>query len=346
MKKFIAIAATTLTMCTMFTPASTDNKNDDISSSNSIIQLITSDAAGYSTGTYKVNTSSGINVRSGAGTNNSKVGAATNGTKFNITKVNGDWGYTKSIKCTNGTKSGWVCLTYTKLISADTSVSKYKTGTYKVNTSSGINVRSGAGTNNSKVGAAKNGTTFNVTKINGEWGYTKSIKCTNGTKSGWVCLTYAKSVTTSVSTQSSTTSSNTASFQKSYNYAKSYWNKRNNKYNYYDGNNCANFVSQCLVAGGVPTNSTWKNGTYAFVNCTGLKNYFVNNYSVTYKKKPSASDIKPGDIIYTDGGGHVMFVMKVSGSTIYASANTYNRDCLALKSSSICGVLKTSKLLK
>ncbi len=218
----------------------------------------------------------------------------------------------------------------------------YSTGTYKVNTRSGVNVRSGAGTGYSIRGASCNGTQFTVTKVSGNWGYTTSIKCTNGTKSGWVCLTYAKKVS---SMPSAPTVSST-SFQKAYNYAKKYWNKRNTSYNYYSGNNCANFVSQCLVAGGVPTSSAWRNGTSAFVGCTSLKNYFVKTYKVAYKSYPSASNIKPGDVIYTNGGGHVMFVMKVSGSTIYASGNTNNRDCLALRTSSICGRLQTSKLLK
>ncbi|MDE5946510.1 MAG: SH3 domain-containing protein [Oscillospiraceae bacterium] len=226
MKKFIAIAVTAFTMCTMVTAPATANKDGNISSSNAVIQSISSYAAGYSTGTYQVNTSSGVNVRNGAGANCSKLGAATNGTQFKITKVSGDWGY-GTIKCTNGNKTGWVCLTYTKLVSADTSASKYKTGTYKVNTSEGVNIRYGAGTGYSKVGAATNGTQFNVTKVSGDWGYTNSIKCTNGTKSGWVCLTYAKSVTTSVPAQSTSTPVTTSSFQKAYNYAKTYWNKLN-----------------------------------------------------------------------------------------------------------------------
>ncbi|MDE5945784.1 MAG: SH3 domain-containing protein [Oscillospiraceae bacterium] len=210
MKKFIAIAATALTMCTMVTAPAIVNKDSNISSSNAIIQSISSYAAGYSTGTYQVNTSSGVNVRSGAGSGYSKLGAATNGTQFKVTKVSGDWGY-GTIKCTNGNKTGWVCLTYTKLISADTSASKYKTGTFKVNTSEGVNVRSGAGTGYSKVGAATNGTQFNVTKVSGDWGYTNSIKCTNGTKSGWVCLTYAKSVSPDNNNSSSNTNNNSSS---------------------------------------------------------------------------------------------------------------------------------------
>ncbi len=127
-------------------------------------------------------------------------------------------------------------------------------------------------------------------------------------------------------------------------YAGKYWNKRNTAYNYYSGNNCANFVSQCLVAAGLPTDNTWKNGSYAFVNVDGLKSYFRSQYGVTYKSWPSASDIKVGDVIYTNNGGHVMFVVKKSGGKIYASGNTNNRNALQVSTSCISGVLKTSAL--
>ncbi len=73
---------------------------------------ITASAASYSTGNYAISASNGSNVRTGAGTSYSKVGAASKGTTFAVTKVSGNWGYTSSIKCTNGTKSGWVCLDY------------------------------------------------------------------------------------------------------------------------------------------------------------------------------------------------------------------------------------------
>lgn len=61
-------------------------------------------ASAYSTGNYKVATSSGVNVRSGAGTGYSKKGSAANGTTFTVSQISGNWGYTSSIKCTNGTK--------------------------------------------------------------------------------------------------------------------------------------------------------------------------------------------------------------------------------------------------
>lgn len=156
---------------------------------------ITVNAASYSTGTYCVSAGSGINVRKGAGTGYSKVGAASKGVSFTVSKVNGSWGYTSSIKCTNGTKSGWVSLDYCSKKSAATnntssSSSKLTTGSYTINSNSGVNVRNGAGTGYSKVGAAARGVTFNVSKVSGSWGYTASIKCTNGTRAGWVSLDY------------------------------------------------------------------------------------------------------------------------------------------------------------
>ena len=219
-----------------------------------------------------------------------------------------------------------------------------KTGQYQVNTKSGVNVRKGAGTNYDKVDAAANGTKFKVSKVSGNWGYTSSIKCNNGTKAGWVCLDYCKYLGNPDPDPDPKVK---YSFQKAYNYAKKYWNTRNPQYNYYNGRNCANFVSQCLVAAGIPTNNKWKNGSDAFINCTYLKNYFTGKYaSVTYKANPAVANIKKGDVIYTNNGGHVMFVMNVSNGTVYASANTNNRDCARVGIGAICGVLKTSALLK
>lgn len=115
MKKIIAIILSIAVLCGSF--------------------VFIADAASYSTGSYTVNTSSGVNVRSGAGTSYSKVGAATNGTKFSVSKTSGSWGYTSSIKCTNGTKSGWVSLDYCKYNS--TSSKTYYTLTYNANGGSG-----------------------------------------------------------------------------------------------------------------------------------------------------------------------------------------------------------------
>lgn len=83
-----------------------------------------------------------------------------------------------------------VVLSMAMVIPALASTSAYKTGTYAVSHSQGVNVRSSASTNGKIVGAASKGVSFAVTKVSGSWGYTSSIKTTSGAKSGWVCLDY------------------------------------------------------------------------------------------------------------------------------------------------------------
>jgi len=51
------------------------------------------------------------------------------------------------------------------------------------------------------------------------------------------------------------------------------------EYSYYDGADCANFVSQCLHNGGMVPNSTWTYNSTAWVNANALKNYLKNGYA-------------------------------------------------------------------
>lgn len=78
------------------------------------------------------------------------------------------------------------------------SAASYSTGKYTVSHSKGVNVRKGAGTSYSIQGAAAKGVSFDVTKVSGEWGYTKSIKTSSGNKAGWVSLNYCKRVNTKI----------------------------------------------------------------------------------------------------------------------------------------------------
>ena len=78
------------------------------------------------------------------------------------------------------------------LLAVSVSAASYSTGSYTVSSSNGVNVRSGAGSGYSRVGAARNGVTFSVSKVSGSWGYTSSIQTTSGTKAGWVCLDYCR----------------------------------------------------------------------------------------------------------------------------------------------------------
>ncbi len=150
----------------------------------------------YSNGIYKVNTSSGIKVRAEATTNSTYLGASSNGTEFEVTEINGNWGYTPSIYCTNGYQSGWVYLSYCEQISTTTN-KQYVTGDWHVDTPSGVAVKSGPGSDYERVDGGSgcgspNGTSFTVVEVNGNWGRTESIYSVGpyGYVAGWVSLQY------------------------------------------------------------------------------------------------------------------------------------------------------------
>lgn len=89
-------------------------------------------------------------------------------------------------------------------------------------------------------------------------------------------------------------------------YAHQYYENYNPAYKNYNnvGGDCANFVSQCLYAGGLQQDAVWYNGSSAWINCTNQINYFRNKgYKVI--DYASASDIKPGNPVYYYNGGNM-----------------------------------------
>ena len=134
------------------------------------------------------------------------------------------------------------------------------------------------------------------------------------------------------------------------NYALKYSTHRNSKYKFYNNNNCANFCSQCLIAGGVKDDNIWKSESFAFINTIKLKDYFSKNRNVEFKENPGINDINNGDIIYcgnnTGKFGHVMFVVGKKGNNIVQFCGNTNDRCRAdISIMKITGVLKTCKLL-
>ena len=135
------------------------------------------------TGTVKANT--GLNVRNGAGVNYTQVGRLTGGTPVNIYErvtVNGaEWGRI-------GTNQ-WVCLSYVILNgSTNNTTNTATTGTGTVISSTGLNVRYGAGVNYQRVSSLKPGTQVTIYEV-----------VTNGTQqwgrigtNQWVCMTYIR----------------------------------------------------------------------------------------------------------------------------------------------------------
>ena len=134
----------------------------------------------------RITANGGLNIRSGAGIEYSRVGGYTKNSVVTILEERNGFGKTDR---------GWISLTYTNVYSNggnNASASKYTTGLYKVNCSK-LNVRTGPSTRyrikalNELTASARRqggyvrGVKFTVTKVVGNWGLTPS---------GYVCLDY------------------------------------------------------------------------------------------------------------------------------------------------------------
>lgn len=95
-------------------------------------------------------------------------------------------------------------------------------------------------------------------------------------------------------------------------------------------NDCACFVSQCLVAGGIPT-TEGQNGwefptdgdpTYAWHNTGGLKTYMTNN---GYWDNSTFAACNAGNVVYTDSG-HVTLCTLNDTITRRYTAHTNDRN--------------------
>ena len=133
------------------------------------------------TGTATVISSTNLNVRSGAGANYTKVGSLTPGTQVTVYEVV-TVGTQQWARIGNGMR---VCMTYLRMNGTNTTVTLPATGT--VISSTQLNVRAAAGTNNAIVGRLAPGTVITVyelTNVNGvAWGRTSA---------GWVCMQYVR----------------------------------------------------------------------------------------------------------------------------------------------------------
>ena len=120
--------------------------------------------------------------------------------------------------------------------------------------------------------------------------------------------------------------------------------KYNKKYKNFnpEGGDCANFASQILYeGGGFKKNNIWNyekgDGTKAWVNAQGFKNYMVGSgrasyiakgsYQKTYK---SAFKMKPGDFVAYEKKGRIVHISTVTGldSKGYPLVTCHNTDRL------------------
>lgn len=110
-------------------------------------------------------------------------------------------------------------------------------------------------------------------------------------------------------------------------YAHKYWQNYNPEYEAYSAD-CANFVSQCIKDGGVPTNNSggWNYGWYkdslAWINAAALVDWMVSH---GYATEESYTNTTAGNFAYTmKGQGHVVLVTINDGSRICYTAHTRN----------------------
>lgn len=100
--------------------------------------------------------------------------------------------------------------------------------------------------------------------------------------------------------------------------------KYNSKYTNYASSHsdCANYVSQALSAGGLPTDSTWRAGSNAWIGVTSLINYMTSN---GYWNSVNYTNVGLGDILSFSSGSHVVMITSFDGTTYKYSGHTNDR---------------------
>ena len=111
-------------------------------------------------------------------------------------------------------------------------------------------------------------------------------------------------------------------------YARKYWNNYNPDYHNYanDGGDCANFVSQCLIAGGL----NFKDCTVNRIDDKGCLQDVVDlKSSLSQKGWHNSTQIPPsfkaGYPVFLQKGSHVMLASSFDGKTVKVSGHTNNR---------------------
>lgn len=160
-------------------------------------------------GTIKLSSSSSsLNLRQGPSTSTGVVTQIKHGAAVTITGTSGDW---YAVDC--GGYSGYVMKKYVVIGASgvdsddgsDSSSATTYPGTVKLSSAaSTVNVRSGAGTNYSKLGTLAHGASVSIVARNGDW-----YKIEYGTGYGYVLKSYVR-LTSSSSDSSSGNSANTS----------------------------------------------------------------------------------------------------------------------------------------
>lgn len=108
-------------------------------------------------------------------------------------------------------------------------------------------------------------------------------------------------------------------------YAKKWANGRNPNYKNWGNNDCNNFVSQAVNAGGIPISSTWHDGSYAWIRVINFYNY-MHSTDYTFGGDDS-SNSKLGDVIqfYNGSWSHSVIITGSNTSGWLYSGHSNNR---------------------
>ena len=142
---------------------------------------------------------------------------------------------------------------------------------------------------------------------------------------------YAKTYTSNdISVCSCTDGANCTSRAK---YNTSYWNTN---YSIYPHTDCANYSSQAMAAGGIPTDTTWYKDSLAWINSNSLKTYMTTN---NYWDSSTFAAANAGNILRWKNDStsprHTVIITLNDTVTHQYSGHTADRlDCVFLESSS------------
>ena len=127
---------------------------------------------------YYITAQPSLRIREGRGTNYKQIGSIPKGKKVSVTDIDKGWG-----KTTYNGVTGYICMDYVK---KDGNTSSSADGSYKINASPSLRIRSGRGTNYKQVGSIPNGKVVSVTDVSQNWG-----KVTYSGKTGYISMQYA-----------------------------------------------------------------------------------------------------------------------------------------------------------
>ena len=235
------------------------------------------------TGTTKyVSASVGLNVRSGAGTSYSKLGKLEYKEKVTVLSTSNGWS-----KINYNGKTGYVDSSYLKSTlpgSTNDNTNNETTGTTKyVNTTSGLNVRSGAGTSYSKLGKLEYKEKVTVLSTSNGWS-----KINYNGKTGYVDSSYLQSTVPGSNGNNANNNNNTVS------------TKANEVIAY-----AKTLLGKPYVWGSQGPNSFDCSGFtyYVFKNKAGIVLPRTSSAQSKYGTYVSKSNLKAGDLVFFDTNG-------------------------------------------